>query len=126
MKPQFGTPQHPKRPRTLRGAGAVRRGNNRAQVFQRLLPPRLLPRELQKYDQPGVRLQPLVVNMLSDPAEYQLPEDLLFPARSAEYLPRCYLTRCRPNRARWLLSLANGQNCGEWRVQSIPRPIGPL
>src|SRR6202040_1162738 len=57
-------------------------------------------------------------------APYRLPEDLLFPARSTEYLPRCYRKRRAPSRAKWFLSLANTQNCDAWRVRSIPTSIG--
>src|SRR5580700_4629673 len=49
-KPQFGSPQHPKSRETHRGAGAVRHSNRGAQIFQPVLPPRLLPQELQRYD----------------------------------------------------------------------------
>src|SRR6516164_2520597 len=59
-------------------------------------------------------------------APHRLLDSLLFPARSTEYLQRCYLRRCAPNHAKGLLPLATGQNCDAWRVQSIPTPSGPL
>src|ERR1700686_2383387 len=71
-------------------------------------------------------LQPFARDYLAGPAPYRLPEDLLFPARSTEYLPRCYLTRCAPNRDKSLLALARAQNCDAWRVLSYPTPSGPL
>src|SRR5260370_1078737 len=126
MKPQFASPQHPKSRETHRGAGAVWHSNNAAQIFQPVLPPRLLPQELQRCDPLDVMLQPFVPDDMAGPAPNRLPESLLFPARSTECLPRCYRKRCAPNRGEWLLALANAQNCDAWRVQSNPTPSGPL
>src|SRR5271165_564596 len=71
-------------------------------------------------------LQPFVLDKLVGPAPCRLPEGLLFPVRSTEYLPQYYLTRCAPSRGEWLLSPANKKNCGAWRVQSDLMPSGPL
>ena len=98
----------------------------RAQIFQPLLPPRLLPQELQRYDPLDVKLQPLVSGNMAGPAPHRLPESLLFRARSTEYLPLCHRKRCAPSRGEWLLELANTQNCDAWRVQSNPTPSDPL
>ena len=65
-------------------------------------------------------LLPFVRAELAGPAPYRLPECLLFPARSREYLPQRHRKRCVPNRGEWLLQLTNTQNCDALRVQSVP------
>src|SRR5208282_1959977 len=60
------------------------------------------------------------------PAPHRLPDSLLFPARSTEYLPRCHRKRCAPSRGKWLRELANAQNCDVCRVQANPTPSVPL
>src|SRR5262245_46050996 len=69
-------------------------------------------------------LQPLVRADLGDPAPRRLPEGLLFPARSTEYL-RSHQKRCVPNRAKWFLALAKIQNCDAWKGQSNPMLSDP-
>src|SRR3984957_18609964 len=126
MKPQFVSRRRPKPQETYREAGAFRTTRCDAQIFQPVLPPRLLPQELQRNDPQGTGLRPLVPGNMARLAPNLLPDSLLFPARSTEYLQRCHRKRCAPNRAKWLHSLANAQNCDAWRVQSIPTPSGPL
>src|SRR5208283_813160 len=58
-----------------------------AQIFLPVLPPPLLPQELQRYDPLDIMLQPFVPGALAGPAPYRLAEGLLFHARSTEYLP---------------------------------------
>ena len=54
-------------------------------------------------------------------ASNRLLDSLLFVARSTEYLQLYHRKRYAPSRAKWLLLLANTQNCIAWRVQSIRR-----
>src|ERR1700722_16150110 len=126
MKPQFVSRRRPRLQETYREAGAFRTTRCDAQIFQPVLPPRLLPQELPRHNPQGTGLRPLVPGNMARPAPNLLPDSLLFPARSTEYLQLCRRKRCAPNRAKWLRSLANAQNCDAWRVQSIPTPSGPL
>jgi len=126
MNPQFGSRQHQWPPKTQHEVGAVRHSESGFQIFQRVLPPHLLPLVLRRYDQLDVKLQPFVRDDLGGQVPYRLPDSLLFPARSTKYLPRCRRKPCAPNRAKWLPSLKNTQNCDAWRVQSLPTRNGPL
>src|SRR5271166_5122808 len=71
-------------------------------------------------------LQPLVPGNMAGPTPHRLPESLLFRARSTEYLPRRHRKRRAPNRGKWLLALANTQNCDALTAQSNPMPSGSL
>src|SRR6516165_1973393 len=71
-------------------------------------------------------LRPLVPRKMATPAPHRLPESLLFPARSTEYLRPYDRKHCAPNHGKWLLSPAKTQNCPVWRVRSIPMPSVPL
>src|SRR5215831_1179267 len=48
---------------TRHGAGAVRRTNSGFQIFQRALPPRLLPQEPRRYARPQHRVSRVVVRI---------------------------------------------------------------
>src|SRR5262249_12771037 len=87
---------------------------------------RLLPQEPQGYDPLDVMLEPFVPKTLAAPAPHPLPESLLFPARSTEYLLRCYRKRCGPNPGKWLLSLTQTQNCDALTVRLNPTRSEPL
>src|ERR1700676_2390287 len=85
MKRQFGSRQHSNSRETLPEVGAVRHRNSAAQSFQPVLPPRLLPQELQRYDSLDVMLRPFVRDELAGPLPNRLPENLLF--RSIHGIP---------------------------------------
>src|SRR6516162_2464075 len=91
-----------------------------------MLPPPLLPQELQRYDPLGVMLQPLVSGGMARPAKHQLPDNLLVPAQSTRYLARCHRKRCVPNRGKCLLLLATLQNCDGSKGHSLPTPSAQL
>jgi hypothetical protein len=67
-------------------------------------------------------LQPSLRDPVAVPVSHRLPESLLFPARSTEYLPRRYRKRSAPSRAQWSPGVENTQNCDVWRVRSNPMP----
>src|SRR5208282_5624845 len=69
--------------------------------------------ELQRYDPLDVKLQPCVQDETAGSAPHRLPDSLLFPARSTEYLQLCRRKRCVPNCGEWFLALANTQKCKE-------------
>ena len=63
--------QHPKSREKLRTVGAVRHTTSAAQIFRQVLPPRLLPQELQRYDPLDVMLQPFVPGDWAGPAPHR-------------------------------------------------------
>src|SRR5215470_12799578 len=71
-------------------------------------------------------LPPLVPRNVAGPIQDPLPEYLLFPARSTQYLRQCNRKHYAPSHGRWLLPLANRQNCNALRVRSNPTPSDPL
>src|SRR5258707_3170483 len=88
---------------THRGAVAVRHSTSALQIFRPLLLPRVSLQELRRYDPHGVKLRPSVLAKMARPVSNRLPENLLFRARSTEYLPRCHRKHCAPDRAKWIL-----------------------
>src|ERR1700757_2030526 len=86
----IGSPQHPWPRETHHGASAIRTTRGDAQIFQSVLPPRLFPEELQRYDLLDIMPQPFVPGNVAGPAPPRLLESLLFLARSTEYLQLCY------------------------------------
>src|SRR6516162_313533 len=109
MKTEFESSRHPELLKTHRGANVTRRSKYAAQIFQPVLRPRLLPRELQGCDPLDAMLQPVVRDDLAGRAPNRFSGSLLFPVRSGEYLQRCYRKRCAPNRGESILPLANRQ-----------------
>src|SRR4029077_443244 len=91
-----------------------------------MLPPPLLPQELQRYDPLDVKLRPLVPGNMAGSAPHRPLESLLVRARSTEYLPRCYRKRCAPNLGKWLPLPENAKNCGALTTESNPTQSGPL
>src|SRR5271166_488832 len=96
------------------------------QIFQPVLPPLLLPRELQGYDPRDAKLQPLVLETMADRSSSRLPASLLFLPRSARCRRLCDRKHCAPNCGEWLLQLATTQNYDALTVQLNPMPSVPL
>jgi hypothetical protein len=111
---------------TRHEAGAARQASSVLLFLRLVLRPRLLPQELRRYDAQRAKLRPLVLAKMARPVSNRLPESLLFRARYTEDLMRYHRKRCAPNRRKWILSLANIQNCDELTVQLIPMPSGRL
>src|SRR5271165_3829960 len=72
-RPQFGSLQHRWPPERRRGGGAVRHANGALQIVRRLLLPPVSPQELRRYDPQGVKLRPLVLAKMAQPASNRLP-----------------------------------------------------
>src|SRR5215468_1521854 len=126
MKPQFGSPRRQEPLETQHAAGAVRQTNSGFQIFRPVRPPPELPREIQRCDPPGARLQPLVPVKKACPILRRLPDSLLFRPRSTKYLPRCYRRRYAPNRGEPLLFAGKVQNSDGLTVQKDPMPSARL
>src|ERR1700674_1435468 len=125
-KPQFWPRRRRWSRETHRGAGAVRHTSSQFQFFRPVLPLPLLPQELQRCDQPGTKLQPLVLENMTGRRSSRLPDNPLFLVRSTKCLQLCHRICCAPSRGEHLPQAAKMQNCNALTVQLNRMPSVPL